>query len=80
MSATGALGMERMNRSVLKSRNRILDKAAFVKRVGMNHGLHVERIRHRKATVNAGWRRSPVFVQLECTGACQHLFFQRCRE
>ena len=65
MPAPGALGMERMNSSAFERRDRVLDKAAFVQCVGMQHDLDVMVVGDGEAAIDGGRGRSPILVQLE---------------
>ncbi len=77
MPAAGTFGMERMDRAALERRDRVLDKAGLVQRVGMDHYLHVEPIRHRQAGVDRRRRRSPILMQLQTRRTRAQHFLQR---
>ena len=80
MATTGTLGMEGVNGAPLKRCASMFDKAAFIQRIGMNHDLNIKVIGNRKAGINRGWCRAPVFMKLKPTGACLDLFDQRPRK
>ena len=61
----------------LNARDRVLDEAGFVQRVGVDGDLHVEFVGHVEAGVDRRRRGAPVFVQLQPDGARQHLLAQR---
>ena len=64
----------------LMARDRVLDEAAFVQRVGVDHHLHVVLVGDRQAAVDRRRRRAPVLVQLQRAGAAQHHLLQRRRQ
>ena len=77
VAAAGAFGVEGVNGAALEGLDGILDEAALVERVGVDHHLHVVFVRHRQTAVDCCRRRAPVLVQLERTGAGLDHFFQR---
>ena len=79
VAAAGAFGVERMNGAALERLDGVLDEAALVQRVGVDHHLHVVFLRHRQAAVDRRRRGAPVLVQLERTGAGLDHFLQRRR-
>ena len=74
--AARALGVEGVDGAALERRQRVLDKAGLVERVGVDGHLHVELVGHTKASVDGRGRGAPILVQLQahCTG--EHLFAQ----
>ena len=77
MAAAGALGVEGVDRAALEGGDGVLDEAALVQRVGVDHHLHVHAVGDRQAAVDRGRRRAPVLVQLERGGAGLDLLDQR---
>ncbi len=61
----------------LKARDRVLDEARFVQRVGVDRDLHVEFVGDAETGVDRRRRRAPVFVQLQPDRAREHLLAQR---
>ena len=80
MAATSAFGMEGVDRAAFEGGDRVLNEAGLVQRVGMDHYLNVETIRDRKAIVDGGGCRAPVFVKLEAHHASDGLLFERLHE
>src|SRR3546814_2292341 len=74
MAAARALGMEGVDGPPLEGGYGVLDKAAFVERVGVDHHLHVHPVRHRQAAVDGGGRGAPILMQLERGGPGLHHF------
>src|SRR3546814_14274240 len=62
---TGAFGMEGVDGAVPERRDRILDKAAFIQRVGMDGDLDIMLLGDIQAVVDGGRRGAPVFMQLQ---------------
>src|SRR3546814_2193708 len=56
MAATGAFGMEGVDGAVPERRDRILDKAAFIQRVGMDGDLDIMLLGDIQAVVDGGRR------------------------
>ncbi len=79
MAAAGAFGVEGVDGAALEGGDGVLDEAGFVQRVGVDHHLDIETIRHGQAVVDRGGSGAPVLVQLQ-TGrpGAQH-FLQRLR-
>ena len=77
MSATGAFGMEGVDRAALEGSDGILDEAALVERVGVDHHLHVVVVGHREAVVDGGRGRAPVLMELQAGGAGEDHFLER---
>ena len=73
VAAAGALGVEGVDGAALEGRDRVLDEARFVQRVGVDHHLHVVVVRDREAVVDGGGRRAPVLVELHRAGAALDL-------
>ena len=76
MTAARAFGVEGVDRAASDGLERVLDKAAFVQRVGVDHHLHIHCIGNRKAAVDRARGCAPIFMQLHRTGAGQNLLFQ----
>ena len=76
VAAAGAFGVVRVDRASLERRNRIVDEAGLVERVGVNGDLHVVLIGHGQAAVDGRRRRAPVFVQLQPDGAGANLLVE----
>ncbi|MPL94808.1 hypothetical protein SDC9_40966 [bioreactor metagenome] len=77
MAAARALGVEGVDGAALEGGKRVLDKAAFVQRVGVDHHLHVHRVGHRQAAVDRRGRGAPVLVQLERARPRLHHLLER---
>src|SRR5258708_31108366 len=77
MSATRALGMISMNRSSFDRCNRILDKAGFVDRVGMNRYLDIVLVGNLQTSIDCRRGRAPILMQLQSAGAGFNLFRER---
>ena len=77
VAAAGALGVEGVDGAALERRDRVLDEARFVERVGVDRDLHVVFVGDRQAAVDRGRRRAPVLVQLQADGAGLDLLAQR---
>ena len=80
MPASGALGVEGMDRATLERGDCVFDKTAFVQRVGVDHRLHIHCVGNGQATVDTGRGRAPVFMQLQRARTGQYLFLQRGRQ
>ena len=78
MAAARAFGMKGVDHTLFHRRDRMLDKAAFIQRVGMDHHLHIHGVGDRQAIVDGGRGGAPVFMQLQRAGPAAHLFLQ-CR-
>ena len=79
MPTAGTLGMKGVNGAAFERLYRVLDKAGFVQRIGMEHHLDVVIVGDRQAVVDRSRRGAPVFMQLERAGAGLDHFHQRCR-
>ncbi len=69
MPAARALGVEGVDGAALERRDRVLDEAAFVQRVGVDHHLDVVASATDEAAVDGGGRGAPVLVQFQRAGA-----------
>src|SRR5882757_3591353 len=65
MTASGAFGVEGMDGAALERRNRILDEARFVQRVGVDRDLNVELVGDRQTCIDGSRRRAPILMKLE---------------
>jgi len=65
VAAAGALGVVRVDRAALERRQRVLEEARLVERVGVDGHLHVELVGHGKAGADGVRRRAPVLVELD---------------
>src|SRR5215475_15780581 len=74
MAPPRALAVKRVDRSILECRNCVLDKAAFIEGIGMDHDLNVHVVRNRKTAVDGCWRCAPVFVEFQAAGPGFNLF------
>ncbi len=77
VAAARAFGVEGVDGAARDGLERVLDEAALVQRVGMDHHLHVHRVGHGQAAVDGAGRGPPVLVQFQRAGAGAHLFLQR---
>ncbi len=68
MAAARALGVKGMDRAALDGGKRILHKAAFIERVGVDHHLHVHVVCDTQAAINRAGRGAPILVQFHSTG------------
>ena len=80
MTTACPFGMERMNDPLFHRLDSVFNKAAFVKRVRMDHHLNIHRIGNRQTSVNRRWCGAPIFMQFQRTGPADHLFFECCRQ
>jgi hypothetical protein len=80
MPSAGALGVEGMNGATLEGSDGILDKAAFVQRVGVDHHLHVVIVGHGEATVDGSRGRAPILVKLQRARARVDLLHEPARQ
>src|SRR5262249_26009513 len=64
-----ALRMESMDGAPLDGADRVLDKAALIQRVGVDHHLDVVIVGDPEAAIDRGRRRSPILVELQGAGA-----------
>ena len=69
MAAAGAFGVEAVDRTSLERRDRIVDEARLVERIGVDRDLDVVLVGNRQAGVDDRGRGAPVFVELESAGA-----------
>jgi len=77
VAAAGALGMEGVDGAALERRDRVLDEARFVERVGVDRDRHVVPVRHRQAIIDGGGGGAPILMQLQAAGAGLDLLDQR---
>ena len=80
VAAAGTLGVEGVNGPAAERPDRVFHEARLVERVGVDRDLYVQFVGHTQAAVDRGRRGAPVLVQLEPTGAGDHLFAQRLRQ
>ena len=80
MAATGAFGMIGVDGSAFKGADRILHKASFVKRIGVNRHLYVVLLGHTQGTVNRRGSGSPILMKLETDRARLDLLAQEAQE
>src|ERR1700730_1495058 len=69
MAATGALGVEGVDVAALESGDRVLDKAAFIQRVGVDRDGDIELLGNRQAAIDRRRGGAPILVQFEGAGA-----------
>src|SRR5438067_679498 len=69
MSAARAFSVKCMDIAALEGGDRILDKAAFVERVGVDRDGDVELLGDGQAAIDRGWGCPPILVQFEAAGA-----------
>ncbi len=79
VAAARALRVVRVDGAPAEGRHGALNEARLVERVRVNQALHVQLVAYAQARVDGRWRRAPVFVQLEPTGAGYHLLAQGLR-
>ena len=60
----------------LECRDRIVDEAGLVQRVGVNRDLHIVLVGDAQTAVDGGGSRTPVLVELQTHRACADLFVQ----
>src|SRR5690606_2110554 len=77
VAAAGALGVVGVDGAVPEGGNGVLDKAALVEGVGVDHHLHVEGIGDAQAVVDGGGGGAPVLVQLQAGGAGEDHLLER---
>ena len=65
VTAARAFGVKGMDGAPADGLHRVLDKAAFVEGVGVDHDLHVHVIGHGQAAINCAGGGAPILVQLE---------------
>ena len=78
--AACAFGVKGVDRTALDRGDSVLDKAALVQGVSVDHHLHVHGIGDRKAAIDGCRCGTPVFVQLQGAGPGLDLLFQRSRQ
>ena len=76
MTAPRPFGVEGMDRAAFQRLDRMFDKTRLVKRVGMDHHLHIHRIGHAEAAINRRGRGAPIFVQFQRASPAQNLFLK----
>ena len=59
MAATGAFGVKGVNGAALEGGDGVLDEAALVERVGVDHDLYIVIVGNGQAVVYGGRRRAP---------------------
>ncbi len=77
MPATRALRVKGMDRAAFHGGNGILNKAAFIECVGVDHHLNIHGIGNVQAIVDRRRCRPPVFMQFQRTGPRRDLFLKR---
>src|SRR5690606_17761149 len=77
VAAAGALGVIGVDGAVPEGGNGVLDEAALVEGVGVDHHLHVEGIGDAQAVVDGGGGGAPVLVQLQAGGAGEDHLLER---
>ena len=77
MSAACSFGVKGVDGAAFEGGKGILDKAALVQGVGVDHHLHVHGIGDTKAAINRAGGGAPILMQLQRRHACAHLFDQR---
>ena len=77
VAAARALGVIGVDGAALEGGQRVLDEAALVERVGVDHHLHVHVVGHAQAIVDGAGRGAPILVQLERAGPGMDLLDQR---
>ena len=76
VAAAGALGVKGVDGAAFHGLYRVLDKAALVKCIGVDHHLHVHVIGHAQAAVDGAGGGAPILVQFQRAGAALDLFDQ----
>ena len=77
MAAAGPLRVIRVDGPTADGIERVLDTACLIERVRMDGRLDIIGIRYAQAGIDDGWRRAPVFVDLEAHRACLNLLSKR---
>eukprot|EP01022_Parablepharisma_sp_SALTPOND_P030350 TRINITY_DN760_c2_g1_i1.p2 TRINITY_DN760_c2_g1~~TRINITY_DN760_c2_g1_i1.p2 ORF type:complete len:1290 (-),score=479.69 TRINITY_DN760_c2_g1_i1:1065-4934(-) len=80
MAATGTLGVEGVDGTVLEGGQGVLQEATFIEGIGVDGHLDVHAVGHSQAVVDGRRGGAPVLVQLQADGAGADLFFQRQRQ
>jgi len=74
MAPAGAFGVIRVDRAAGDGRERRLEVAGFIQRIGVNRDLHVHLVGNSKTVVDRRRSRTPILVELEAQGAGANLF------
>ena len=75
VAAAGAFGVEGVDGAALEGGDGVLDEAAFVEGVGVDHDLDVEAVGDAEGAADGGGGGAPVLVELEAGGTgAEHLF------
>ena len=77
VAAAGSLGMERVDRATFECRDRVLDEAGLVQRVGVDAHLHIHLVRNGERGTQHRRRGAPVLVTLQADCAGLDLLDQR---
>ena len=78
VATAGPFGVKGMDDTLFHRRDGVLDKAAFIQRVGMDHHLHIHRISNAETIVDGRRGGAPILMKFQGTCTAQYLFFKSC--
>src|SRR5439155_19296846 len=79
MPAAGAFRVERMDCAAIERSDRVLDKARFIQRVGVNGHLYVKIVSDGERRADHRGCRSPIFMAFETDRTGFDLLDEGCR-